>query len=409
LYFIKVISMVFPLILIPIIISTVGDENYGKYVYSFAIIQLLKLVINYGFQFTGTRDIARSINNKKYISKISSEIIALSLILSILASIVLVVIGFIYYEDRWLYFFGIGTLFGYALQSAWFFQGMQKMYIISILSLVMKVTIVACVVLFIKEKDHFIYLNLIESIAYLLTGLISIVFIIRNKCQINLLRVRVKHLFSQLKKGYKIFTSTILISLYREANIIILVQFGDFKLVAYYSIAEKIIKSIQSAGQPISQALFPYFSTNLNSPEGTQKFEKLGQMLGFLFLFIAVLFSLLSEPFTNLYLGEGYERVVTNLLILSPVILFGVLNYYYGILGLVNKNKDGTFTLFVGIAGITNVILCFILSYFFSDFGAAFALSFAEILLFVLIFYYWKKIICYGSVLKSEKVIKEIT
>lgn len=389
LYLIKSLSFFFPLIIIPIVLKTVGDENYGRYVYSFAIIQYLKLIVNYGFQFTGTRDIARVAGNLKETSKLSSEILILRIILAFFSSVILIGIGFYYQQDKWLYFWGCGTLFGFALQSTWFFQGIQKMHIISLVILSSKIIVIVLIVFFIKDKEDYIYLNLIDSIGYLGSGLMSCL-IIRYRFGVRLIATTFNQLINQLKTGYKLFTSTIFISLYREANVIILAQFTDYRIAGYYSIAEKITKSIQGISQPISQALFPYFAKGINCKNTLIHFNRIAKYLGVVFLAASILLAILSKTIIRIYLGEGYDRVSINLILLSPVVVAGILNYYYGVIGLVNMNKDGKFSLYVGIAGMVNILLCSILSYLIEDIGASISLAVSEVVLFILLFSYWK-------------------
>lgn len=390
LYIIKALSTLFPLIIIPLVLNKVGDENYGKYVYSFAIIQYLKIIINYGFQFTGTRDIAKANSDKTQESTISTEIICLRLAFAIITSIILFAIGLFYNEDKWLYILGIGSLFGFAMQATWYYQGIQKMHIMSLLVLSSKIVVIILIFFFIRDKHDYIYLNLIDSAGYLISGFISLL-IMRYQYNIRLLKPNLKQIINQLKIGFKLFLSTVFISFYREANTIILAQFADFKVVGYYAIAEKIIKSIQSISQPITQALFPYFTTGISHQKGLSLFNKIGKYIGIVFLFITILIALFSNYIIYLYLGEGYDNVVWNLIILSPVVFAGILNYYIGIIGLVNRNKDGKFTVFVSVSGIINIILCIILSKFFSDIGASISLTIAELSLFFLLINYWGK------------------
>lgn len=389
LYLIKGLSFFFPLIIIPIILKTVGDDNYGRYVYSFAIIQYLKLIVNYGFQFTGTRDVARVAGNLKKTSEISSEILILRIILAFFSSFILIGIGLYYKQDKWLYFWGCGSLFGFALQSTWFFQGIQKMHIISSVILTSKLIVIVLIVFFIEDKEDYIYLNLIDSIGYLGSGLMSCL-IMKYRFGVRLIATTYYQLINQLKTGYKLFASTIFISLYREANVIILVQFTDFKIAGYYSIAEKITKSIQGISQPISQALFPYFAKGFKNKDTLSQFNRISRYLGLLFLTGSILLAVFSKIIIKVYLGEGYDRVSLNLMLLSPVVVTGILNYYYGVIGLVNMNKDGKFSLYVGIAGTINIILCSILSYLIEDTGASISLAVSEIMLFILLYSYWR-------------------
>ena len=76
---------------------------------------------------------------------------------------------------------------------------------------------------------------------------------------------------------------------------------------------------------------------------------------------------------------------------MSLVIVFGSLNYFFGIIGLVNLGYQKQFTKFVFTAGIISLILSVSLSYFFKDFGASLTMSIVELLLFLMIFKFYNE------------------
>jgi PST family polysaccharide transporter len=71
---------------------------------------------------------------------------------------------------------------------------------------------------------------------------------------------------------------------------------------------------------------------------------------------------------------------------MSLVIVFGGLNYYYGILGMVSQGYSKQFSKIIWITGICSILFCFVLSYFLADVGASINLVVSELILFILIF-----------------------
>ena len=78
---------------------------------------------------------------------------------------------------------------------------------------------------------------------------------------------------------------------------------------------------------------------------------------------------------------------------MSFVILFGGLNYLYGIIGLVNLDKKKEFAFAVFIAGISCVTITAIFCKFYFEKAASFGMLASEIILFVIIFSYLQKIV----------------
>ncbi len=102
-------------------------------------------------------------------------------------------------------------------------------------------------------------------------------------------------------------------------------------------------------------------------------------------LLITILLFLTAKIFLNIYLGENFDKTIIDLRILSFVILFGGMNYYYGIAGLVNLGYANYFSKAVWISGIASILICTITSHYLKDVGAAIAMLSAEIILFIII------------------------
>ncbi|MEJ5316223.1 MAG: oligosaccharide flippase family protein [Tenuifilum sp.] len=381
--FIKVVGYFFPIIIIPFILNIIGSENYGRYITAFAVIQYLLIIIDYGFQFTGVRDIADTENSKNKIQILYSEIFLARLILMLLTVIFLLVFSIWFTQTPLLYLYGIGVLIGYSMQSLWFYQGMQDMKLITLIVISSKLISFLLTIIFLKKRSDYFFLMLFDSISYLISGFISMV-IIYLKFGITLKIASFKGALEQFKKGWNIFISTILISIYRDSNLLILSAISNYTFSSYYGIAERLVKAIQSLSQPITYALFPYFSKNKIIKE-TKIFFRGLKYLSFIFILIFLIVIIFADDIVYSYLGSGYERVALNIRILSPIILVGMLNYYLGIIGLINLKLDKVFKKFIIYVSFFSLVSCFVLSLFLFDIGASIAFLFSELLLLILI------------------------
>ena len=204
-----------------------------------------------------------------------------------------------------------------------------------------------------------------------------------------------KELIYQLRDGWHIFLSTLGMNFYRESNTIILGFLTNFSIVGYYAAAEKLIKVIQSLTAPFVNVLFPYFGRRLNVGENIAKnlqlYRKLGVYYGILLLSISIMVLILAPWGIKSYLSTAYISSIVNVQIMCTVIFFGGLNYYYGIIGMVNMGKEKLFAKAVWISGVFSVCICFLLSLKLSDKGASLAMVLAELLLFIQILFYSKK------------------
>lgn len=287
-----------------------------------------------------------------------------------------------------IYLFGIGIFLGQGLIPIWLFQGLEKMKFITIINLVVRVIAFLLIYFFVNETDDMNLLMLFQSLSFLVGAFVAM-FIIYKKFKVKLLLPSILQLKSDLIDGWQLFLSTIGVNFYRESNIIILGLVTNFTIVGYYAPAEKLVKAIQSFSNIIVTALYPHFSKRFGSASkasSLEVFNKVGYLLGILFFVCSLIICFLSPYIINLYLGSFQPNTVWDLRILSFIIFFGGLNYYYGIIGLVNFGEQKYFSKAVWVCGIISIFVCIILSKFYNDIGAGIAMVVAELILCIMIF-----------------------
>ena len=101
----------------------------------------------------------------------------------------------------------------------------------------------------------------------------------------------------------------------------------------------------------------------------------------------------MSDFITKIVLGPEFLNTSTNVKIMSSVILFGGLNYLFGIIGLVNLDKMREFAFAVLTAGFLCVSITGIFCRKYFDNAAALGMLVSEIVLFIIIFLNLLKII----------------
>lgn len=89
LLFLRVVSYIFPLITIPYLARVIGVEGFGKIAFSAAIIVWFQTISDWGFNFTGARDIARNKDDVNKMSEIFSSILWARCLLAIVSFMIL--------------------------------------------------------------------------------------------------------------------------------------------------------------------------------------------------------------------------------------------------------------------------------------------------------------------------------
>lgn len=384
-----------PLILIPYLMKTIGAEYYGIYIFSWTIIYYFIFIVNYGFDLSSTREIAINRHDLAKVSEIYSTTLY-SRILLLCLSILILSMSIVFIDklnaNAQLLLLGIGVIAGQALFPTWLFQGMEEMKFITITNSIIRILPIVFIFVFVKSERDIEYIIGFQSLGYIIGGVYSHFFAVRH-FKLTILKPNLNSIKENLRSSWSLFLSTVGVSLYREVNTVILgFVTNNFILVGYYSLADKFIRIVQLIANSVSQALFPFFGHSItqNKKETLIKFKKVGIYYA-LFLLLTSIVLYFSIPWLiRIYLNNDYPEIVRDVRIMSPIIFFGGLNYFFGVVGLVNLNHKNAFTIFVLIAGAINITLSILLSKTHLDAGAAFSLTIAELILFILILGYFQ-------------------
>lgn len=393
----NVLNFIFPLILIPYLTYTIGIELYGQYALSSTIFNYGLLLVNFGFDFSATKLISINRDDKSKIADILSNVTTIRIIFSFVASVGIAILTYSIpnlVDNSLLYILGIGILWGQAITPFWLFQGLEKMGYITIINLFARVISTILIFIFIRKPEYFFFINLFQSSGYLIAGITGL-FLIRYQLKIKFVKPVFKSIKYYFLDSWHIFLSTLSMSFYREANIIILGITTNYQIVGQYAAIEKVVKAIQSFMDPLAKALFPFFGRKLNdSYQGKTGFINFGKVYALLLLLATIALFLIGPYLLIWYLGQSFISGIIIFQVLVPVILFGGLNYYLGIIGLINLGMNKYFSKAVFVTGLFSISACYVLSQYWSSLGGAIAMTSSELMLLILIYrkiYPWLK------------------
>lgn len=383
------LSLLFPLVLIPYLTRTIGLSYYGQYVISMAIFQYCLILINFGFDYSATKSIAINRDNLVKVSEILINVTAARLILAFISSILIIVTTLIIpnlTDNLLLIYFGIGILWGRAITPIWLFLGIEKMGYVTLINLLTKLISFVLIIIFIKSPNQFYLINLFQSIGYIIGGVASI-FLVKKYIGLHFTMPTYVEIKRHVLDSWTVFLSTLSMSFYREANVLILGITTNFEMVGQYGAIEKIVKAMQSFIDPLAKALFPFFGRKFNnSKENLKGFLQFGKYYTLALLLLTISLYFIGPKLILWYLGNQFTGAIFIFKILLPVILFGGLNYYLGIVGLINLGMDKYFFKAVIITGLFSVLICYFLSLIINVKGAAIAMVSSELLLLIMIY-----------------------
>jgi PST family polysaccharide transporter len=293
-------------------------------------------------------------------------------------------------EQSIIYFFAFGTVAGYVYFPVWFFQGMEKMKYMTLVNVLGKTIFTISIFVFIRQKEHYLFVPLIYSAGHLSTALFSlcaVLFVFR----VRMVSPSKAEILEQLREGRHIFVSRLSATVYTNSNTFLLGFFTNYETVGYYAAGEKIIRILSSLLVPVYQGFYP-FIINKVSVYGRDAFillKKLfrASLLGALILWMCV-FSF-SNTIVSLVLGKSFSESLVVLRILSPLIVIIPVAFFFSNMTMLPFKQDHYLSRVYLFGGFINIVflLCFLVLLDMKAQGAALSNLLTESVLTLMMFF----------------------
>ncbi|QJW56693.1 Putative O-antigen transporter [Serratia plymuthica] len=390
----QIINYILPILTIPFFVTTIGIEKVGVIAISTALCAYFQICIDYGFNLTATREIASKEGGTSWASSVTSAVINIKLILAFLMFLVfLPIIYFIpsYHAEANIFILTYLIFVCQSMFPQWHFQATEKMGYITLTNSIPKILATVALFFFIKAPED----------TWKVQGIYLVGTMVSSAWAILILKMKFSYQYTfnigmikqQVIAGWSIFTARFFSTLYKNSNVIIIGILCSPALVGGYAIAEKIIRSAQTVQNVVGDSLFPWI---VKRSGGDGKFfkqinDKFGKYIVGGYFFSAFFVFLFSDLIAKILVRHEWEIVGGQLKIMAFVFLFGGLNYFYGILGLVAHGFNKYFSRGVMVTGLFNVISCYVLVSFFSITGASITMVLSEMLLLIMILMFIRK------------------
>jgi PST family polysaccharide transporter len=383
-----------PLISLPYLVSVLGADAFGQVMFAQAFVQYFITIIEYGFNFSATREISVNRENRKRVSEIFCSVMTIKVIFFFISLLLLIVLVFTverFSSSPAIYFLTFASVIGNILFPTWFFQGLEKMKYITFVNLVTKIISTFSIFIFITKPSDLIFVPIINAIAFIVPSIISL-FYLRKIYPLEIIIPTFKNMLTELKSGWFIFLSSVSTSLYGSSNTFVIGLLFNNTYAGYYSFGEKIIRAFISLLNPLNSALFPFMSLKMkeSQSEGMRIFRMLFVVL-IVIMSIGTVFIFYTSGFiVNIINSEFFPSIVI-LKILSPLLLVVAISNFIGFQILYTVGLESKFLVAVFLAGIINLSCCFLLSNVFLYKAAAISLLISETFICLLFVFFSRK------------------
>ena len=392
LLFIQGANFILPLIILPYLVRVLGSEKYGLIMIAQSVALFLTIIVDFGFNISATKEVAYLKNDKEKLSQFYWNIVFVKLILIIITFIILLGMTFFINKfklDPLVYLFSFGLVLGQAIFPTWFFQGIEKMQVITFVTVGAKLFFTLSLFFVVFSPDDYLYVPIFNGLGFVISGLFGFIFSLQYVKFISPKLLQIKDI---IKNSSSLFFSNLAVSFYTSSNVIILGFFAGDSIAGIYSSMEKLILAIKSIYTPVYQAIFPNLSTKPNKKVRIF-IDKIRIPIGILGAVISTIIFFESKTILNFAFNDAlitsYSIVFQFLGLIS---LFSSLNMLYVTLYFPSINKYKIRMKILISGGFFNLIVALVFVQFFTIYGVAFSAITTELFILILAIIYYKKV-----------------
>lgn len=374
-----------PLITIPYLVRVLGPENFGRIAFAQSFITYFVVLTDYGFNLSATRTVAQVRDDKEALSRLASAVMLVKGGLTFAGFAVMLGIVFAFPDWRadwtlfaWVYLMVVGSF----LFPIWLFQGLERMYHITVFTLLARLMIVIATFALVHEATDYHLAAGLQAGTLVLAGIMVWIALPR------IVTIRwqwpgLAELRRVMAEGWHVFVASFAGNAANSSNIFFLGLVSSPAIVGYFAAAEKLIRAVQGLIYPVSQAAYPHVTglLKISRDKALQFIAKLtwvfalGAAASSLGLFI------LADQITWLLYGDGFQETAELIRALSIIPFLIALNNILGAQVLVQFGLSRLLSTSTMIPTLLHIALLYFVAAEFGAMGVAMIIVFTETLM----------------------------
>lgn len=320
----QVANYLIPFLVLPIISRILGASLFGSVSYAQNIITYLTLLINYGFEYSATRQISIAREDKTKTDAIFWSVIAAKGMLLILSFAILAVLPFCMERvacDPKLYIYTALANIGIVFFPTWYLQGVQQMDKMAWANFFTKLLGAVLVLSLVREASAYRLYPLLMSASSILIGIGAMIYVIRH-FGISRPVLSRQTLREVMQAGAPIFLNNVFVALYTTANMTILGMYAADDVIGYFSGAQRLIQALNMVVvMPVSMAVFPEISRRFaqSKAQGAKFLKQVLLLAGAAAAVVSLITFLCAPLMIRIMYGAGFAPSIELLKWLSPI------------------------------------------------------------------------------------------
>ena len=378
----QIATYAFPLATIPYLARVLGPVHWGIVAFAQALGLYLSMVVEFGFNLSATRRVARARYDQQQLEEIVAGVMGSKVLLALASvAVVLVLHHFmqIFREYSLILWAGALSGIGQGFSMLWYFQGMERMKTPAALDMLGKAFAAAGIFLFVHTRQDAWKVLGLQCICYCLASAVLLVITYR---EIAFRWPSWEVTRKSLHDSSAMFLFRSSVSLYTTANALILGALSTPIAVGFYSGAERLVKAMLNLLTPLTQTLFPRLSrllmTDRDKAVWLARISLVVMTLSGLLLCVGTLIT--APLIVRVVLGPGYEAAIPVMRVLALLLPAVAVSTVLGMQWMLPLGMDAIYNKIIISAGLLNLLLASLLAAKWQQMGMACAVVLSEYL-----------------------------
>ncbi len=320
---IQIVSVLTPFVTYPYIIRCFGPEKYGHFIIAFNLFFYIQIITNYGFELSATKKISIKRDDIDEVNFIFSVVTSIKIFILLCTFFTLLVLPSD--ESKYLYILIFLYYASESLLPTWYFQGVERMVVMSLSVALSRFSFIALVFGLINESSNPIELAYIYLISSLFSFLVCYLYIFKSE-KIKFKKITKDEIIFELKDGFPVFFSRLTAAFNMKIGGVFLGIAVGPSMASYYDLAQKIVDILRVPLNMLNQAIYPRVSKTKEI-----KLVKISIIISLVYsLFIMAVFYFFSEDFLTYFAGDRMNYANEPLKILMLSVPISAISWFIG-------------------------------------------------------------------------------
>ena len=315
----QVFLLIAPLITYPYLVRVLGIELYGIILTAQMLASFASLIIDFGSNSVCAKYVSIYRDNKVKLSEIVSSVLCVRTVLFIGCFFIYMLVVFLiptYREYYLLFLLTYGLTFNDVLFPQYFFQGIEHMKTITIISIVTKLIFIVLVFVAVRSADDYIFVPILYTLGYAIGGVIAL-YIIFKTMRIRFYIPSFSILMNYVKDSSVIGGTNLISTIKDKLNYMLVGVFAGIGNVVIYDLGLKLNSLVTKPLNIIGIVLFPRFAKSRD----VNKLKLVALISLLISVFLVTIINIFLPLIVQFFIHDTVDLLPIRLFLLAPIML----------------------------------------------------------------------------------------